>query len=90
MKKYLKKILKILNKVPDIGYEMGIFLYPILSLYFTMPILYINGILTLNSRKDLILFTFIWYSSTVGLYVLLYALGRCIDFIFDKIKNMNN
>ena len=90
MKKHLKKISKILNKFPDIGYEMGIFLYPILSLYFTMPILYINGILTLNSRKDLILFTFIWYSFTVGLYVLSYALGKCIDFIFDKIKNMNN
>lgn len=89
MNKYLKKTSKILNKIFDIKYEMTLFLYPILSLYFVMPTLYMNNMLVLNSTKDLILFTFIWYSSTVGLYISTYLLMRLMDFVFEKIKTNN-
>ena len=57
MKKILKKISKLLNKMPNIKCEMILFLYPILSFYGTASF-YSEQAIILNDVKDLILFAF--------------------------------
>ena len=51
MKKILKKISKLLNKMPNIKCEMILFLYPILSFYGTTSF-YSEQAIILNDVKN--------------------------------------
>ena len=85
MKKILKKISKLLNKMPNIKCEMILFLYPILSFYGTVSF-YSEQAIILNDVKDLILFTFAWYVHTIGLYIISGLLIDAICYAINKIK----
>ena len=85
MKKILKKISKLLNKMPNIKCEMILFLYPILSFYGTTSF-YSEQAIILNDVKDLILFTFAWYVHTIGLYIRSGLLIDGICYVINKIK----
>ena len=85
MKKILKKISKLLNKMPNIKCEMILFLYPILSFYGTASF-YSEQAIILNDVKDLILFTFAWYAYTIGLYIISGLLIDGIYYAINKIK----
>lgn len=86
MKKLLKKISKLLKKVPNIRCEMILFLYPILSFYSVISF-YSSRAIMIDSLKDLILFTFGWYANTIGLYIMSNLVIDRIFAIIDKIKN---
>ena len=85
MKKILKKISKLLNKMPNIKCEMILFLYPILSFYCTTSF-YSEQAIILTDVTDVILFTFAWYVHTIGLYIISGLLINGIYYAINKIK----